>query len=90
MVVVLVLVFIGSVMSLKFDFGKVKNKLKFFDIFFKLVSVNILLVVWLFLFGVCDVWFVIVLFIYLGSVFGWDYSVVGGFLVFWVIGYGVI
>ncbi len=33
-----------------------------------------------FLFGARDVWFVIALPIYLGSVFGWDHSWVGGFL----------
>jgi predicted MFS family arabinose efflux permease len=44
----------------------------------------------MFLFGARDVWFVIALPIYLGSVFGWDHSAVGGFLAIWVIGYGII
>ncbi|MDA5314195.1 organoarsenical effux MFS transporter ArsJ [Vibrio cholerae] len=90
MAVVLLLVFIGSVMSLKSDLGKAKNKPKFSDIFSKSASVNILSAARLFLFGARDVWFVIALPIYLGSVFGWDHSAVGGFLALWVIGYGVI
>ncbi|HDZ9496118.1 TPA: organoarsenical effux MFS transporter ArsJ [Vibrio cholerae] len=90
MAAVLVLVFIGSVMSLKPDLGKAKNKPKFSDIFSKSASVNILSAARLFLFGARDVWFVIALPIYLGSVFGWDHSAVGGFLALWVIGYGVI
>ncbi|MBJ6919890.1 organoarsenical effux MFS transporter ArsJ [Vibrio cholerae] len=90
MAAVLVLVFIGSVMSLKSDLGKARNKPKFSDIFSKSASVNILSAARLFLFGARDVWFVIALPIYLGSVFGWDHSAVGGFLALWVIGYGVI
>ncbi|ENM5738865.1 organoarsenical effux MFS transporter ArsJ [Vibrio mimicus] len=90
MAAVLLLVFIGSLMSLKSDLGKAKNKPKFSDIFSKSASVNILSAARLFLFGARDVWFVIALPIYLGSVFGWDHSAVGGFLALWVIGYGVI
>lgn len=87
---VLLLVFIGSVLSLKLDLGKAKNKPKFSEIFSKSSSVNILSAARMFLFGARDVWFVIALPIYLGSVFGWDHSAVGGFLAIWVIGYGVI
>lgn len=87
---VLLLVFIGSVLSLKSDLGKAKNKPKFSEIFSKSSSVNILSAARMFLFGARDVWFVIALPIYLGSVFGWDHSAVGGFLAIWVIGYGVI
>ncbi len=90
MAAVLVLVFIGSVMSLKSDLGKAKNKPKFSDIFSKSASVKIQSAARLFLFGARDVWFFIALPIYLGSVFSWDHSAVGGFLALWVIGYGVI
>ncbi len=34
--------------------------------------------------------FVVALPIYLGSVFGWDYLWVGGFLACWIIAYGVV
>lgn len=87
---VLLLVFIGSVLNLKSDLGKAKRKPKFTEIFSKSSSVNLLSAARLFLFGARDVWFVIALPIYLGSVFGWDHSAVGGFLALWVIGYGVI
>jgi len=90
MAAVLLLVFIGSLLSLQADIGKAKNKPKFSEIFSKSRSVNILSAARLFLFGARDVWFVIALPIYLGSVFGWDHSAVGGFLALWVIGYGVI
>jgi predicted MFS family arabinose efflux permease len=36
------------------------------------------------------VWFVVALPIYLGSVFGWDHLMVGGFLAAWVIAYGFV
>jgi predicted MFS family arabinose efflux permease len=90
MAFVLFFVFIGSVLSLKSDLGKAKNKPKFSEIFSKSSSVNILSAARMFLFGARDVWFVIALPIYLGSVFGWDHSAVGGFLAVWVMGYGVI
>ncbi|EKO3593816.1 TPA: organoarsenical effux MFS transporter ArsJ [Vibrio metschnikovii] len=87
---VLLAVFVGSLVSLQADIGKAKNKPKFSEIFSKSRSVNILSAARMFLFGARDVWFVIALPIYLGSVFGWDHSAVGGFLALWVIGYGVI
>ena len=87
---VLLVVFVGSIVSLQADIGKAKDKPKFSEIFSKSRSVNILSAARMFLFGARDVWFVIALPIYLGSVFGWDHSAVGGFLALWVIGYGVI
>ncbi|WP_342652017.1 organoarsenical effux MFS transporter ArsJ [Vibrio metschnikovii] len=87
---VLLAVFVGSIVSLQADIGKAKNKPKFSEIFSKSRSVNILSAARMFLFGARDVWFVIALPIYLGSVFGWGHSAVGGFLALWVIGYGVI
>lgn len=42
------------------------------------------------LFGARDVWFVVALPVYLSSVFGWDFWLVGGFLAAWVIGYGIV
>lgn len=90
MAAVLVLVFIGSIIGLKSDIGKAKTKPKFSEIFSKSRSVNILSAARMFLFGARDVWFVIALPIYLGTVFGWDHSAVGGFLALWVIGYGFV
>jgi predicted MFS family arabinose efflux permease len=90
MAAVLMLVFIGSLMWLESDMGKAKTKPKFSEIFSKSSSVNILSAARMFLFGARDVWFVVALPIYLGSVFGWDEFWVGGVIALWVIGYGVV
>ncbi len=70
--------------------GKAKSKPKFSQIFSKSESINILSAARMFLFGARDVWFVVALPIYLGSVFGWDHLWVGGFLALWVIAYGFV
>ncbi|MFI8622553.1 organoarsenical effux MFS transporter ArsJ [Marinomonas sp. NPDC078689] len=90
MAIVLMFVFIGSLIGLKADLGKAKTKPKFSEIFSKSGSVNILSAARMFLFGARDVWFVVALPIYLGSVFDWDHSAVGGFLALWVIAYGLV
>jgi predicted MFS family arabinose efflux permease len=90
MAAVLTLVFIGSVVSLEADMGKAKTKPKFSQLFSKSQPINILSAARMFLFGARDVWFVIALPIYLGSVFGWDHAWVGGFLAAWTIAYGVV
>ena len=90
MAAVLTLVLIGSLLGLERDLGKAKVKPKFSQIFSKSESVNILSAARMFLFGARDVWFVIALPIYLGSVFGWDHIMVAGFLASWVIAYGFV
>ncbi|NAW68010.1 organoarsenical effux MFS transporter ArsJ [Vibrio sp. V27_P1S3P104] len=90
MALVLSAVFVGSLLMLQAEMGKAKTKPKFSEIFSKSASVNILSAARMFLFGARDVWFVIALPIYLGSVFGWGHSTVGGFLALWVIGYGIV
>lgn len=90
MAAVLTIVFIVSLLTLKSDMGKAKNKPKFSEIFSKSSNVNILSAARMFLFGARDVWFVVALPIYLGTVFGWDHDAVGGFLALWVIGYGIV
>uniref|UniRef100_A0A5Q0TPG4 Organoarsenical effux MFS transporter ArsJ n=1 Tax=Vibrio algicola TaxID=2662262 RepID=A0A5Q0TPG4_9VIBR len=90
MAAVLLLVFMSSLLFLKSDMGKASTKPKFSEMFSKSSSVNILSAARLFLFGARDVWFVVALPIYLGSVFGWDHTYVGGFLALWVIGYGIV
>ncbi|MDV7106057.1 organoarsenical effux MFS transporter ArsJ [Vibrio sp. TH_r3] len=90
MAIVLTLVLIGSLFSLESDMGKAKTKPKFKQIVSKSPSINILSAARMFLFGARDVWFVVALPVYLGSVFGWDHLWVGGFLALWVIAYGVV
>ena len=90
MALVLTFVFMGSLAMLHTDLGKAKSKPKFSDIFSKSRHLNVLSAARLFLFGARDVWFVIALPIYLGSVFDWTHSEVGGFLALWIIGYGIV
>ena len=83
-------VWLLSLVSLKEELGKAKNKPKFSQIFSKSPAVNYLSAARMFLFGARDVWFVVALPVYLASTFGWDHWSVGGFLALWVIAYGVI
>lgn len=86
----LLLVWLSSLVMLKSDLGKAKNKPRFQDIFSKSRAVNYLSAARLFLFGSRDVWFVVALPVFLASEFGWDHWTVGGFLALWVIGYGFV
>lgn len=90
MVLGLLLVWIFSLISLKKELGKAKNKPKFSQMLSKSQSVNILSAARMFLFGSRDVWFVVALPVYLSTTFGWDHWYVGGFLALWVIGYGLV
>ncbi|GEA51223.1 MFS transporter [Vibrio inusitatus NBRC 102082] len=90
MATVLLFVLLGSLVWLESDMGKAKNKPKFKHLFSKSESINVLSAARMFLFGARDVWFVVALPIYLGSVFGWNHSMVGGFLALWVIAYGFV
>ncbi|WP_417511232.1 organoarsenical effux MFS transporter ArsJ [Methylophaga sp.] len=86
----LMMVWIFSLFSLKQELGRAKNKPKFSHVFSKSQSVNVLSAARMFLFGSRDVWFVVVLPVYLSPSFGWDHWYVGGFLALWVIGYGAV
>ena len=90
MAAVLTLIFVGSLVFLKRDLGKAKAKPKFRDMLSKSRAINVLSAARLFLFAARDVWFVIALPVYLSTVFGWDFWLVGGFLAAWVIGYGIV
>jgi MFS family permease len=84
------IVWVFSLIALKEDLGKAKNKPKFKDIFSKSASINILSAARLFLFGARDVWFVVALPVFLAVSFNWDHWAVGGFMASWVIGYGLV
>lgn len=90
MAAALTCVWLASLIMLKKDMGKAKNKPKFSQVFSKNSSINYLSAARMFLFGSRDVWFVVALPVYLASSFGWDHWWVGGFLALWVIGYGII
>ena len=87
---VLVVVLLMSLKWLEKDMGKAKKSIKFSQIFSKSGSINILSAARMFLFGARDVWFVIALPLYLSQIFGWNHSMVGGFLALWVIAYGFV
>ena len=79
------IVWLCSLVALKDDLGKAKNKPKFKDIFSKSQSINILSAARMFLFGARDVWFVVALPVFLATTFGWDHWWVGSFMASWVI-----
>lgn len=90
MAIALGLIWCLSMLLLKQDLGKAKNKPKFREIFSKSAPVNWLSAARLFLFASRDVWFVVALPVYLAEQFGWTHWAVGGFLASWIIAYGLI
>jgi MFS family permease len=86
----LTLVWLLSLISLKQELGKAKNKPKFNELFSKSRGINLLSAARLFLFGARDVWFVVALPVYLAAQFNWQASWVGAFMASWVIGYGIV
>ena len=85
----LLLVLLGTVISLPGDLGRSKKKVKFLSLFSKSPAINWLSAARLFLFASRDVWFVVGLPVFLSEL-GWTFSQVGAFLALWIIGYGVI
>lgn len=90
MAAALALVWIASVILLRQDLGKAKNKPKFNELFSKSRAINILSAARLFLFGARDIWFVVALPVFLSSQLQWSFWQTGGFLASWVIGYGIV
>ncbi|MEH6670082.1 organoarsenical effux MFS transporter ArsJ [Halopseudomonas sp.] len=90
MAAVLAVVWVSSMIFLRKDLGKASAAPKFRDVFSKSRAINYLSAARMFLFGARDVWFVIALPVYLSSVFGWDFWLVGGFMASWIIGYGIV
>ena len=86
----LTLIWLISLMLLKQDLGKAKQKPKFTEVFSDSPSINRLAAARLFLFGARDVWFVVALPVFLSQVLGWDPVQVGSTLALWVIGYGIV
>lgn len=86
----LTIIWLASLLLLKKDLGKAKNKPKFSELLSKSRAINVLSAARMFLFGARDVWFVIALPVFLRSQLGWDFWMVGGFLATWVIGYGIV
>jgi MFS family permease len=88
--IALSLVWLFSLITLKHDLGRSKNKPKFTSIFSKSKSINYLSAARMFLFGARDVWFVIALPVFLAGQLQWSQAYIGGFLACWVILYGLV
>lgn len=86
----LAVVLTGSLIWLKGDLGKAKQKSKFKSLFSTARALNWLSAARLFLFAARDVWFIVAVPLYLQGVLGWSFSEVGAFMAAWVIGYGFI
>ena len=82
-------VLIGVMASLPPLMGRAKASGTARELLAKSRGVNLLAAARVFLFGARDVWFVVGLPVFLYAN-GWTFKMVGGFLAFWTIGYGVV
>ncbi len=89
MAAALALVLAGVVLALPPLMGKAKASRSARELFAKNRGINLLAAARIFLFGARDVWFVVGLPVFLYAN-GWTFTMVGGFLALWTIGYGVI
>jgi MFS family permease len=89
MAVALTVVLVGVLFYLPPLLGKAKASKSAKEFFAKSRGVNLLAAARVFLFGARDVWFVVGLPVFLYAS-GWTFTMVGGFLALWTIGYGVV
>jgi hypothetical protein len=87
--VALTVVLVGVLFYLPPLLGKAKASKSAKEFFAKSRGVNLLAAARVFLFGARDVWFVVGLPVFLYAS-GWTFTMVGGFLALWTIGYGVV
>jgi predicted MFS family arabinose efflux permease len=85
----LALVLVGVVTSLPTLMGKSKASKSAKELFAKNAGINGLAAARVMLFGARDVWFVVGVPVFLYSQ-GWTFTMVGGFLAAWTIGYGLV
>ncbi|MCW8166198.1 MFS transporter [Verminephrobacter aporrectodeae subsp. tuberculatae] len=89
MIALLALVLLGVVTSLPRMMGKSKASRSAKELFAKNAGINALAAARVVLFGARDVWFVVGVPVFLYSQ-GWTFTMVGGFLAAWTIGYGLV
>lgn len=82
-------VLVGVLLLLPPMLGKSKASKSARELFAKSRGINLLALARVFLFGARDVWFVVGVPVYLYAA-GWNFSMVGGFLAAWTIGYGLV
>ncbi|MDD2545643.1 MAG: organoarsenical effux MFS transporter ArsJ [Burkholderiaceae bacterium] len=85
----LALVLVGVVTALPQMMGKSQASKSAKELFAKNTGINLLAAARVGLFGARDVWFVVGVPVFLYSV-GWNFTMVGGFLAAWTIGYGLV
>lgn len=85
----LALILAGVVLALPPLMGKAKASTSVRELFARNRGVNLLAAARIFLFGARDVWFVVGLPVFLYAA-GWTFTMVGGFLALWTIGYGIM
>jgi MFS family permease len=83
------LILFGVVLSLPLLMGRAKASKSARELFAKSRGVNLLAAARMVLFGARDVWFVVGLPVFLYAS-GWTFTMVGGFLALWTIGYGLV
>ncbi len=89
MAALLSLVFVGVVAFVPKLMGKSKASKSAKELFAKNRGINLLAAARVALFGARDVWFVVGVPVFLYSA-GWNFTMVGGFLALWTIGYGAV
>jgi MFS family permease len=90
MLVGLLGVWLSSLILLKRDLGKSKNRPKLQQLLSKSPAINQLSAARMMLFGARDIWFVVALPVYLSQQSQWDYWQIGATLALWIIGYGAV
>jgi predicted MFS family arabinose efflux permease len=85
----LVLVLVAVSLSLPAFMGRAKASGSAKELFGKSRAINLLAAARVMLFGARDVWFVVGLPVFLYAS-GWTFTMVGGFLAVWTIGYGAV
>ncbi len=89
MAAALAVVLAGVLLSLPPMMGKARASKSVKEFLGKSRGVNLLAAARVFLFGARDVWFVVGLPVFLYAS-GWTFTMVGGFLALWTIGYGIV
>jgi predicted MFS family arabinose efflux permease len=85
----LALIFVAVALSLPPLMGKSKASKSAKELFAKSRAINLLAAARVMLFGARDVWFVVGVPVFLYAS-GWTFTMVGGFLASWTIGYGLV
>lgn len=80
----------ATALLMRGSLGTANKKARFQQMLSKNRAVNLLAAARLFLFGSRDVWFVVGLPVFLYTVLGWDFWLVGTFMAVWTIGYGLV